>query len=79
MRQSFLEFFCTKSYLAVYLDQCDWLEVGLVQYLTLFMLPVKEENMILNFAIILSQQKIEKQFKSSKTLELTVDMVRSRP
>ena len=48
--------------------------VGLVQYLPLFMLPVKEENMILKFAIILSPQKIEKQFKSSKTLELSVDI-----
>ena len=53
--------------------------IVLVLYLPLFMLPVKKENMILKFAIILSSQKIEKQFKSSKTLELSVDMVRSRP
>ena len=59
-----------------YVPCWDWL---VLFNISLAMLPVEEENMILKFAIILSPQKIEKQFKSSKTLELTVDMVRSGP
>ena len=43
----------------------------------LSILPVEKENMILKCAKAL-RKKIEKQFKSSKTLGLAVAMVRSR-
>ena len=56
-------------------DYWDWL---VLFNISLAMLPVEEENMILKFAIILSPQKIEKQFKSSKTLGLAAAMVRSQ-